>query len=90
NKTLEVRPLAVDKATAVRAIMKDIQFTQDEVDFVLCIGDGQTDEPVFTLLKENFNDCFTSTVEKKQTEANYYLENISEVQQLLEKLASDL
>ncbi|RIB12039.1 glycosyltransferase family 20 protein [Gigaspora rosea] len=90
NKTLEVRPLAVDKATAVRAIMKDLQLTRDQADFVLCVGDGQTDEPVFALLKEHFPDCFTSTVEKKQTEANYYLEDILEVQNLIEKLASNL
>ncbi|CAG8572289.1 645_t:CDS:2 [Funneliformis caledonium] len=90
NKTLEVRPSSVDKSTAVRAILKDLHQPQDEVDFVLCVGDGKTDEPVFSLLKEISPDSITSTVGKKQTEAKYYLDNVNNVQSLLESLAKEL
>lgn len=90
NKTLEVRPSSVDKSTAVRAILKDLHQPQDEVDFILCIGDGKTDEPVFSLLKEISPDSITSTVGKKQTEAKYCLENVGNVQGLLERLAKEL
>ncbi|PKK77860.1 hypothetical protein RhiirC2_731063 [Rhizophagus irregularis] len=90
NKTLEIRPSAVDKSTAVRAILKDLHQPQDEVDFILCIGDGKTDEPVFSLLKEISPDSITSTVGKKQTEAKYCLDNVGNVQSLLERLAKEL
>ncbi|CAG8630506.1 7182_t:CDS:2, partial [Diversispora eburnea] len=89
NKTLEVRPSSVDKSTAVRTIIRDLRQLHD-VDFVLCIGDGKTDEPVFALLKEMMPDCFTSTVGKKQTEANHYLESVGHVQSLMERLADEL
>jgi len=90
NKTLEVRPSTVDKATAVRAILKDLQQTQNHVDFILCIGDGKTDEPVFAMLKEMASDCITSTVGKKQTEAKYYIDNVKDVEKLLDALSKKL
>jgi trehalose 6-phosphate synthase/phosphatase len=74
----------------VRAILKDLHQPQDEVDFILCIGDGKTDEPVFSLLNEISHGSFTSTVGKKQTEAKYCLDNVGNVQSLLEKLAKEL
>lgn len=59
KQTLELRPSSVDKATAVRSIFRDIQEENDggilspsPVDFVLCIGDGKTDEPVFQYLRD--------------------------------------
>jgi trehalose-6-phosphatase len=54
----------VDKATAARAILRDLQ-QQPEEDFVLCIGDGKTDEVVFSMLSE-VEGAITSTVGKKQ------------------------
>lgn len=53
-----------------------------EVDFLLCIGDGKTDEPVFALLG-HLPYCFTVTVGKKQTRANYYLDSVGEVHRTL-------
>ncbi|CAG8805450.1 5655_t:CDS:1, partial [Cetraspora pellucida] len=64
--------------------------------FVLCIGDEKPNEHVFSLLKENDEfkslNCFTCTVGKKQkqTNASYFLEDIWDVRNLLEKLASNL
>jgi len=92
KKTLELRPASVDKSTVAKCILKDLkagQHSLGDIDFVLCIGDGKTDEPVFTLLNGyNANDYYTATVGKKQTEAKFYIENVSEVQGLLNELIS--
>jgi trehalose 6-phosphate synthase/phosphatase len=80
----------VDKATAVRALLKDLHQQQDEVDFLLCIGDSKTDEPVFTFLKEVCSTSITSTVGKKQTDAKYYIDNVKDVEKLLDQLSKEL
>ncbi|CAG8479648.1 5800_t:CDS:10 [Acaulospora colombiana] len=87
---LEVRPVTVDKSTAVRAIIKDLRQSEDDVDFVLCIGDSKSDEPVFSILKELMPDCYTSTVGKKQTEAKYYLENNPKTRSEIESLRGNV
>ncbi|RUP48961.1 glycosyltransferase family 20-domain-containing protein [Jimgerdemannia flammicorona] len=87
NKTLELRPSAIDKATAVRAILKDHR--PQDIDFILCIGDGKTDEVVFNLLND-YPDAITSTVGKKQTEARFYLEDVREVEKLLAVLGQGI
>ncbi|CAG8526243.1 10568_t:CDS:2, partial [Dentiscutata erythropus] len=91
DNKLEIRSSLVDQSTVVRAILKDLNITQDS--FVLCIGDESPDEPVFSLLKnDEFKslNCFTSTVGKKQTNATFFLEDTHDVQNLLEKLVSGL
>ncbi|CAG8691657.1 22105_t:CDS:10 [Dentiscutata erythropus] len=91
DNKLEIRSSLIDQSTVVRAILKDLNVTQDS--FVLCIGDESPDEPVFSLLKnDEFKSLnyFTSTVGKKQTDAKFFLEDIRDVQNLLEKLASVL
>ncbi|KAJ3026341.1 Trehalose-6-P synthase/phosphatase complex synthase subunit [Rhizophlyctis rosea] len=85
NKTLELRPSTVDKATAARSILKDLN-SPEESDFLLCVGDGKTDEPVFTFLGE-VEGSWTATVGKKQTEAQYYLEGVADVEGLVGGLA---
>lgn len=89
NKTLELRPASVDKATAARAILKDLD-AKEGVDFVLCIGDGKTDEVVFSHLTAVIPDALTVTVGKKQTEAKYYLESVSSVTELLNGFAKSV
>ncbi|KAL2911543.1 Trehalose-6-P synthase/phosphatase complex synthase subunit [Polyrhizophydium stewartii] len=81
NKTLELRPSMVDKATSARSILKDLDAAND-CDFLLCVGDGKTDEVLFALLDET-EPAFTVTVGKKQTDAKYYLENVADVERLL-------
>ncbi|ORX62168.1 hypothetical protein DM01DRAFT_1403862 [Hesseltinella vesiculosa] len=83
NKTLELRPSSVDKATAVRAIIKDLGLSS--IDFMICIGDGKTDEVVFSYLNE-FPQSITSTVGKKQTEAQYYIPTVDLVNGLVDEL----
>ena len=81
TKTVELRPSSVDKATAVKAILIDHQ----EPRMIVCIGDGKTDEIIFSLLKNDKN-AFTVTVGKKETEANFYIESPQEVTKLLNLL----
>lgn len=89
NKTLELRPSSVDKSTAAKAILKDLGGeNEDEIDFALCIGDGKTDEVVFSLLQDNAC-AITCTVGKKQTEAKYYLDTVTEVESLLLALTDE-
>ena len=65
--------------------MKDLDALAD-CDFLLCVGDGKTDEVVFQYLEETIPLCYTCTVGKKQTEARYYLDSVKDVQQLLQEL----
>ncbi|KAG2226359.1 hypothetical protein INT45_000527 [Circinella minor] len=83
NKTLELRPSSIDKSTAVRNILKDLQLST--IDYILCVGDGKTDEVVFTLLND-IPQAITSTVGKKQTEAHNYIPNVDMVNNLVEEL----
>lgn len=83
NKTLELRPSSIDKSTAVRNILKDLDMSS--IDFILCVGDGKTDEVVFSLLNE-IPQAITSTVGKKQTEAHYYIPDVDQVNSLVDAL----
>lgn len=85
NKTLELRPSSIDKATAVRHILKDLELPS--IDFILCVGDGKTDEVVFSLLND-IPHAITSTVGKKQTEAHNYIPNVDMVNNLLDQLGN--
>ncbi|KAF8945913.1 Trehalose-6-P synthase/phosphatase complex synthase subunit [Haplosporangium gracile] len=95
NKTLELRPSSIDKSTSVKAILKDIQADVGPVDFILCVGDGKTDEAVFSCLGNEsivgpeIEDVITCTVGQKQTEAKYYLADVPEVESLLEDMAKN-
>ena len=96
SKTLEVRPSSADKATVVQAILRDIQQTPhdesvlvgSEVDFLLCVGDGKTDESIFALLGNSYFSI-SCTVGKKQTKAHFYLDTVDEVKKLLKVLAEN-
>ncbi|KAG0063575.1 Trehalose-6-P synthase/phosphatase complex synthase subunit [Podila epicladia] len=93
NKTLELRPSSIDKSTSVKAILKDIQSAVGPIDFILCVGDGKTDEAVFSCLGNesvvgpDVEDVITCTVGQKQTEAKFYLSDVPEVETLLEDMA---
>jgi trehalose 6-phosphate synthase/phosphatase len=95
NKTLELRPSSIDKSTSVKAILKDLQTNLGPVDFILCVGDGKTDEAVFSCLGNESvvgvpetKEIITCTVGQKQTEAKFYLADVPEVQSLLAGLSS--
>ncbi|KAI9218019.1 glycosyltransferase family 20-domain-containing protein [Blastocladiella britannica] len=83
NKTVELRPSAVDKAAVARAILRDITTAcEAPPQFILCIGDGKTDEVVFSMLGDRA-EAMSLTVGKKQTEAKAFVENVQDVQRLL-------
>ncbi|KAJ3068411.1 Trehalose-6-P synthase/phosphatase complex synthase subunit [Podochytrium sp. JEL0797] len=60
-----------------------------DCDFYMSIGDGKTDEPVFSYINQLGAEggervsTFTVTVGKKQTEAKYYLEDVKGVEGLM-------
>ena len=87
NKTLEVRPSSIDKGSAARAIFKDLGGDLNMIDFLLCVGDGRTDEVVFSMFQETAY-AITATVGKKQTEASCFVETVQDVEALLEGLVS--
>ncbi|KAF9918800.1 Trehalose-6-P synthase/phosphatase complex synthase subunit [Lobosporangium transversale] len=93
NKTLELRPSSIDKSTSVKAILRDLQADVGPVDFILCVGDGKTDEAVFSCLGNesivgpDAKEVITCTVGQKQTEAKFYLADVPEVEKLLEDMS---
>ncbi|KAJ2721859.1 Trehalose-6-P synthase/phosphatase complex synthase subunit [Coemansia sp. Benny D115] len=87
NKTVEVRPSRVDKASALRAVVKDLQGC--DFGFIMAIGDGRGDENVFSFINSEFPDVplVTSTVGRKSTQTKYYLPNVDSVLNVLGKMA---
>ncbi|KAJ2704312.1 Trehalose-6-P synthase/phosphatase complex synthase subunit [Coemansia sp. IMI 203386] len=86
NKTVEVRPARIDKAYALRTIVKDLAGA--DIGFTMAVGDGKGDENVFTYLTAEFpaDQLVTSTVGRKSTQAMYYLPNVDSVLAILSKL----
>lgn len=81
NKTLELRPSSIDKATAAKAILADLS-AKTEADFLLCLGEN--DEGLFSFLTDDWE--YTVTVGKKRTEARYYVEAVKDVEALIQAL----
>lgn len=87
NKTVELRPSTIDKASAARAIMSDLD-VDNEFDFIMYIGDGQEDEVVFSYLNDYSEDVITAIVGKKQSNGKYCIDNVKEVHKLLQSLVN--
>lgn len=88
SKTVELRPSSIDKATAAKAIMADLNASTDS-DFTLCIGDGKNDEGLFTLLSES-SWQYTVTVGKKRTDARFYVDGVKDVEALIQDIVKDI
>lgn len=66
-----------------------------QADFVLCIGDDRSDEDMFEIignamttgLLSNNTSVFACTVGQKPSKAKYYLDDTTEVINMLEALA---
>ncbi|KAJ3374487.1 Trehalose-6-P synthase/phosphatase complex synthase subunit [Allomyces arbusculus] len=84
NKTLELRPSAIDKASAVRAILADVGAKPGA--FVMSVGNGMSDEAVFACVANAAKDAVTVTVGKKSSAAKFYVDGISDVHALLDAL----
>lgn len=89
TKTLELRPSTVDKSTAVLNILEDVAAIQNS-DFVLCLGDGKTDECVFSTLSScGVPNVSCVTVGRKQTCAKYYVEGVRDAIKLVSSFVSN-
>lgn len=86
KKAIEVRPKEVNKGTSIRRILK----TDDDFDFVCCIGDDKTDEDMFQTLSQIYTNTqdllWTIVVEEKPSIAQYYIQSQEDVLILLDKL----
>ena len=92
---VEVIALGINKGYFVSYIVKEKVKQQKPPDFILCIGDDASDEKMFRFLKmkqKEIKYCnqkaklISITVGKKPSEAEYYVNNVKDVQELINKL----
>ncbi|KAJ0405762.1 hypothetical protein P43SY_003612 [Pythium insidiosum] len=98
NDYLEVRPEGVDKGVVVDRILSTLESTGQPgggaaglVDFVLCVGDDESDEFMFQYLEESRRNLgrtkhFTVTVGKKPSAAKYFVNDVDQVMEVLHSL----
>lgn len=77
NKIVEVMNNDIDKGKAVKKVLK-----QKKYDYVLSIGDDQTDEDMFYVLS-NYSNTYTIKVGVGETFAKYRVKSVSDVLNLL-------
>ena len=91
---VEVITLGIDKGYFVSYIIKEKIRQKKAPDFILCIGDDASDEKMFKFLNKKkkeikgFNhaaNLISITVGKKPSEAQYYVNNTKDVQDLIKK-----
>ena len=92
---VEVIALGINKGYFISYIIKERIRQKKAPDFILCIGDDASDEKMFRFLKlkqkeiKSFNQkakLISITVGKKPSEAEYYVNNTKDVQELINKL----
>ncbi|CEG43535.1 trehalose-variant 1 [Plasmopara halstedii] len=85
KKYIMIRPWRVNKGRAVSRILEyeseTPYFTALDFDFILALGDERTDEDMFDVVQGS--NCYTCTVGKKISRAQYYLEDPDEVLRVL-------
>lgn len=89
---IEVRPTGASKGNFLEHAMQVMRSSGAEPDFVMAIGDDNSDEPMFEriegLLHENSHlSAFSVTVGKKPTAAKAYLDDPAAVMELLTTLS---
>lgn len=77
DKVLEIKYSGINKGRAALNKMGD-----EEFDFILAIGDDWTDEYTFDALPE---DAFTIKVGTKITKANFYIDSVHSVRNMLSR-----
>lgn len=94
---VEVKPQEVSKGHVAQRIFSSMVENGRKADFVLCIGDDRSDEDMFeifgnatlnNILPPNIS-VFPCTVGQKPSKARYYLDDTSQVINLLEYLAAE-
>ncbi|XP_057416084.1 probable alpha,alpha-trehalose-phosphate synthase [UDP-forming] 11 [Lotus japonicus] len=93
---VEVKPQGVSKGMVVEELISTMRSEGKSPDFLLCIGDDRSDEDMFESIASSVSNpalptiskVFACTVGQKPSMAKYYLEDTSEVINLLEGLAT--
>ena len=85
-KQLELHPTNITKSNTIKIILNDLIIDFKECDFMLCIGDGRNDENIFQVLEDIFPKVESVTIGKKQTRAKWYVDENSEIIELLNVL----
>jgi trehalose 6-phosphate synthase/phosphatase len=93
---VEVKPRLINKGFTVEYLLDQCFKAGIIFDFVLVIGDDSSDEEMFKVLKDmivnkhqairEYARCFSVTLGRKPTEADFYLNDSSEIIQYLEAL----
>lgn len=92
NGYLEVKPAGVKKIKLVNILLDKIS-NNKPIDFLFYLGNDSEDETVFQFLKTQDNrnyfqqDCvkYICVLEKKPSEAQYYIEDLDNVKPLLQR-----
>ncbi|XP_011018523.1 PREDICTED: alpha,alpha-trehalose-phosphate synthase [UDP-forming] 5 [Populus euphratica] len=94
--TVEVKPQGVRKGLVAERLLDTMKLKGKLPDFVLCVGDDQSDEDMFEVILSARSgsslspvaEVFACTVGRKPSKAKYYLEDTSEILRMLQGLAS--
>ena len=86
----------VSKGLVAKRLLSAMQERGMLPDFVLCIGDDQSDEDMFEVITSSIAgpsidpraEVFACTVGKKPSKAKYYLDDTVEIVRLMQGLAS--
>ena len=96
NILLKVVPRKGHKGHIVKKILEDAKARSKGVDFVLCMGDDISDEKMFSSVinfaaaSEGVNSyAFNVAVGKKPTNASFYVDDASDVGDILVALSGD-
>lgn len=94
NLTVEVKPQGVSKGVAVQRVLKQLAGSAGgaPLGFVLCVGDDKSDEEMFATLEQAAQDgrslapeaLFACTVGQKPSRAPFYLNDPSDVFEVLQ------
>lgn len=81
---VEVRLIGADKEAFTREFLKSYEKSKGLADFILCIGDSQSDEGIFKVAKEYakhkaLRSVFCITVGEKASLADYFVNESSQV-----------
>ncbi|KAF0699843.1 Aste57867_9619 [Aphanomyces stellatus] len=89
---VEVHRFGVNKAIAISMLLSFCKDKAVSPDFLLCIGDDESDDQAFRTIKtysesDSSTHVLTCTVGKKPSMAQYYLDSVSEVLTLIDALS---
>ncbi|KAJ6724859.1 TREHALOSE-6-PHOSPHATE SYNTHASE [Salix viminalis] len=92
---VEVKPQGISKGSVAEKIFTSMAESGRQADFVLCIGDDRSDEDMFESIDNaiasdiltSSKSVFACTVGQKPSKAKYYLDDTSDVINMLQALA---